>query len=78
MASAGGLILNAIKGAIATLSNKDRDELIATLINGLEIVESPVFKTPATLQELNVRLFNFQAIFKLLTELIKINLGFFS
>lgn len=75
---AGGLVLNAVKGAIATLSNKDRDELISSLIMKLEIVESAVFKTPATLQELNTRLFSFQAFFKLLMELVKINLGFFS
>ena len=77
-ASAGGLVLNAAKGAIATLSNKDRDELISTLIANVEIVESAVFKTPVTLQELNNRLSSFQAFFKLLLELIKINLGFFS
>lgn len=77
-ASAGGLILNAAKGAIATLSNKDRDDLIATLISGVEIVESTIFKTPVTIQELNQRLSGFQAFFKLMLELIKINLGFFS
>lgn len=74
----GGIVLTAAKGALASLSNKDRDDLISTLIAGLEIVESVSFKTPATLQELNHRLSSFQAFFKLLMELIKINLGFFS
>jgi hypothetical protein len=77
-ASAGGLVLNAVKGAVATLSNKDRDDLIATLIAGVEIAESAHFKTPVTIQELNQRLFSFQAFFKLILELIKVNLGFFS
>jgi len=76
--SVGGVVLSAVKGAIATLSNKDRDELISTLITGVEIIESAVFKTPVTLQELNTRLCSFQAFFKLIFELIKINLGFFS
>lgn len=75
---AGSLVLNAVKGALATLSTKDRDELINTLIVTVEFVESAVFKTPVTLQELNQRLSSFQAFFKFLGELIKINLGFFS
>jgi hypothetical protein len=73
-----GLLLNAVKGAISVLSDKDRDELISKLLTGVKIIDSSVFQTTASLAEINKRFTGFQSVFKLLMELFKIHLGFFS
>lgn len=70
------LILDAIKGALAELSEKDRDWLINELLKNTKIDCGNSFIIPATSDELNERLSSFQPIFKLLSQLVKINLGF--
>ena len=69
------LLLDAIKGALAQLEDKDRDWLIKELLKNVKIVDG-IIKIPATIDELNTRLSGFQPVFKLLIELVKLNLGF--
>lgn len=69
------LILDAIKGALATLTEHDRDWLLTELLKNVKI-EKESYLIPATIEELNSQLSGFRPILKLLTELVKINLGF--
>lgn len=70
------LILDAIKGALATLSEHDRDWLLTELLKNVKIDKGQNYIVNATIEELNSQLSGFRPILKLLTELIKINLGF--
>lgn len=70
------LILEAIKGALAQLSEEDRDWMITELLKNVKIDCGASYIVKATQEELNSRLSGFQAIFELLKELVKINLGF--
>lgn len=70
------LILDAIKGALATLSEHDRDWLLTELLKNVKIDKGQSYIVNATIEELNSQLSGFRPILKLLTELIKINLGF--
>lgn len=70
------LILDAIKGALATLSEEDRDWLLFELLKNVKIDCGQSYIVKATIEELNKRLSGFKPILKLLTELVKINLGF--
>lgn len=71
------LIIDAVKGALASLSDTDRDWLINELLKNVKLdTGHPTLKPKATVEELNERCDSFHPIFKLLSELIKINLGF--
>ena len=70
------LILDAIKGAIAALSDNDRDWLLTELLKNVKIDKGQSYIITATIDELNNELSGFKPILKLLTELVKINLGF--
>lgn len=70
------LILDAIKGALATLNEHDRDWLLTELLKNVKIDKGQNYIVNATIEELNSQLSGFRPILKLLTELIKINLGF--
>lgn len=69
------LILDAFKGALASLSNDDRDWLINELLKNVTIDFSGI-KRKATIDELDTVMSGFQPVFKLMTELVKVNLGF--
>lgn len=70
------LIIDAIKGALAELSDKDRDWLISELLKNVKIDAGQSYIVAANQEELNSRCTSFQPIFKLLAQLVKINLGF--
>jgi hypothetical protein len=70
------LVLDAIKGALATLSDNDRDWLLTELLKNVKIDKGQSYIITATIDELNNELSGFKPIFKLLAELVKINLGF--
>lgn len=70
------LILDAVKGALATLSDEDRDWLLNELLKNVKLDCGQSYIIQATKEELNNRLSGFKPILKLLTELVKINLGF--
>ncbi len=70
------LILDAIKGALAELSEKDRDWLISELLKNVKIDCGNSLTFKATTEELDNRCTSFQPIFKLLQQLVKVNLGF--
>jgi len=71
------LILDALKGALAELSDKDRDFLVNELLKNVKIdTGHPTLKLDATIEELNQRLDTFHPIFKLLAQVLKVNLGF--
>ena len=69
------LLLDAVKGALGSLEEKDRDWLIKELLKNVKIHNGPVIED-ATIDLLNHRLSGFQPVFKLLIELVKVNLGF--
>lgn len=83
-ASPLNLILDAIKGGLAELSDADRDLIISTLLKGCSICDSSeeglkkgfVHFVPATIQELNEKVSGFKPIIEILAQLVKINLGF--
>lgn len=70
------LVIDALKGALAELSDKDRDWLINELLKNTKIDRGNNYVVQATCDELDSLLSGFQAIFKLLSQLVKINLGF--
>lgn len=70
------LILDAIKGALASLSGEDRDWLLSELLKNVKLDCGQSYIVQATREELNKRLSGFRPIIQLLTKLVKINLGF--
>lgn len=70
------LILDMIKGALAELSDKDRDWLINELLKNIKIDCGQGYIVHASQTELDERCHSFQPIFKLLQQAVKINLGF--
>ena len=67
------LILDAVKGALASLSDTDRDEITGTLLSNVKVVVTPELKRPATMDELDKRFTSFTSIIKLLKEVITAN-----
>lgn len=70
------LILDGIKGALAELSDIDRDYLINQLLKNTKIDCGQSYIVQANQEELNKRCSSFQPIFKLLKQAVKINFGF--
>ena len=72
----GEILLDAVKGSIATMSESDRDSLIASLLECVKVqpnAEVPSLLYPATDVELDKRLSDGLQYFKLIGEVIKIN-----
>ena len=70
------LIVNAVKGALSTLSDEDRDYLINSLLENVTILPNeatPTLIIKATLEQLDKRLKNYTQIFNLLKEVIVVN-----
>ena len=70
------LIVNAVKGALSTLSDDDRDYLINSLLENVTILPNeatPTLIIKATLEQLDKRLKNYTQIFNLLKEVIVVN-----
>jgi hypothetical protein len=70
------LLLSAVKGALSSLSDTDRDYLINSLLSNVKIYpnpETPALSYTATMSELDKRFTSFMQIVKLLTEVVKIN-----
>ena len=70
------LILDAIKGALSSLSDDDRDWLLKQLLKNVQIQAGTALKVDATIDEINDRFSGFQPIIRLLIHLVKVNLGF--
>ena len=66
-------LFDAIKGAISTLTDADRDALITELLRNVHIVVTPELKYQASLDQLDKRCSSFVPIMKLLVEVAKIN-----
>ena len=70
------LLLSAVKGALSSLSDTDRDYLINSLLSNVKIYPNPEVPDlcyTATMAELDKRFTSFMQIVKLLTEVVKIN-----
>lgn len=70
------MLLDAIKGALSSLSDNDRDWLVAELLKNVKIDCGNNYIVKATQEEIDQRISGYSGIFKLLIEIAKINLGF--
>ena len=70
------VLIEAIKGALGSLLDSDRDFLISELLKNVKIDRGNKYIVQATKEELNGWFTSFKPIFKLIAQLVKINFGF--
>ena len=74
--SMGKIILEAVKGALANLSDEDRDYVFSELLKTVKIGENSQFDS-VSWKDLNFHFQTFVGPMKLFRELIDLNFGFF-